>query len=347
MVSNSPKISIVVPCFKVEKFLPKCLDSLIRQTFTEIEVICVNDGSPDGCIDILRDYESCYPEIIKVIDKQNEGVLKARNDGIALARGEYVGFVDGDDFVEPNFCKELYDCIIESDADIAVCGFRRIDDTTGKTLNIEINKPRNDIIVKDNPGRLLEINGALWNKLFKADLLKNIYKFNEQPAIYEDIMLQLLIFPYTRRIAFTPSVLVNYVVHSDSSVNTIDKSKIMPTYNAMLEVKDFYLNNNHVRMLPFLDAAAFLHLGISLIFRASYDYSVNLFNIVNENRKFLDKHFSSWNDSSIISKNNAKKYKGVLKKAYYARKIYNSVFFIHALSVYRFMISKFGMDIKW
>ena len=105
---SSIKLSVIVPCYKVEKYLPACLDSLINQTLDDIEIICINDGSPDGCIDILRSYEAANPGKVVVIDKKNEGVWRGRFDGIRIARGEYIGFVDSDDTVAPNFAEILY-----------------------------------------------------------------------------------------------------------------------------------------------------------------------------------------------------------------------------------------------
>ena len=108
--SKAIKLSIIVPCYKVEAYLPKCLDSLVNQTLSDIEVICINDGSPDCCIDILREYEANYPGKVIVIDKQNEGVWKGRWDGIAIARGEYIGFLDSDDYAVPTFCRSSVLC---------------------------------------------------------------------------------------------------------------------------------------------------------------------------------------------------------------------------------------------
>ena len=129
---SSVKLSIIVPCYKAKDYLTRCLDSLIRQTLTDIEIICVNDGSPDNCIEILEDYYKKYGDKIVIIDKQNEGVWRARMDGIKLARGEYIGFVDADDYVTLDFAEKLYTLVTLENADIAVCGFDRIDSETGK-----------------------------------------------------------------------------------------------------------------------------------------------------------------------------------------------------------------------
>ena len=171
---SSIKLSVIVPCYKVEKYLPACLDSLINQTLDDIEIICINDGSPDGCIDILRSYEAANPGKVVVIDKKNEGVWRGRFDGIRIARGEYIGFVDSDDTVAPNFAEILYRSAKENDADISVCGFKRIDLDTNKVLSVEMCSPREDFVISEEPGRLIELNGAPWNKAFRSSILKSM-----------------------------------------------------------------------------------------------------------------------------------------------------------------------------
>lgn len=344
---SNKKLSIIVPCYNVEQYLPRCLDSLLAQTLEDIEVICINDGSPDRCIDILRDYEKAHPETIKVIDKENEGVWRGRLDAIALAEGEYIGFVDSDDFVETDFCEKLYSCAQQNDADIAICGFNRVDATTGKILNTEMTQPREPFDAREEPQRLLELNGAPWNKIFRAFLLKDIHDFENPPKIFDDMMLHLLTFPQVKKVAFTPHALVNYIIRDDSIMTTIDKTKLDSAYEAMLEVRDVYLHEASSSLRYFLDAAAFLHLGVSLMFRVSYDKSANLPQTLKENRAYLSTYFPTWNSNNIISAQNAKKYGGVLQKAYLARMIYNSGLMGPGLSAYRFMIGRLNKDIKW
>lgn len=344
---SSKKASIIVPCYKVEKYLPRCLDSLVSQTLKDIEVICINDGSPDHSIDILNDYKARFPETIVVIDKQNEGVWRGRFDAIAIARGEYIGFVDSDDYVEPDFAEKLYNTAKNNNADISVCGFHRVDVNTGKILNIEMTDKRQPFNVEEDPQRLLELNGAPWNKFFRTSIMKNLHNFEEPPRIFDDMMMHLLAYPMVKRVAFTPHALVNYIIRGDSIMTTIDKSKIDSTYKAMLEVKQVYQEIATQRLREFLDAAAFLHLGVSLMFRISYDKSANLKQELKNNRQFLDDNFPTWNSEKIISITNAKKDSGVLRKAYLARMIYRSAFIRPALSIYRFMIHKLNCDIKW
>ena len=346
--SKSVSVSIIVPCYKVEEYLPRCLDSLLAQTLPDIEVICINDGSPDRCIDILREYERKNPEQVVVIDKENEGVWRGRQDAIKIARGKYIGFVDSDDYVAPDFCELLYDCARQHDADIAVCGFYRVDFDSGKIIDEEMSEPRSSFSAVQNPELLLQLNGAPWNKLFRATLLKGMYDFDNPPRIFDDIAMHLLVYPDVDKVAFVDKALVYYLIRPDSIMTTIDKSKIGSAYKAFVEVRDYYSSRDVSRNLRlFLDAAAFLHLGISLMFRVSYDRSVDLKKALLENKEYLNREFPSWAASSCISFGLAMRERGPYLKLYFARLLYKANLMPLALSAYRALISKLGIEVKW
>ena len=112
MEAKAPTVSIIIPVYNVEKFLRKCLTSLVEQTFQDREIIAVNDGSTDHSLDILREFEQKY-DFITVIDQKNRGMSKARNRGLSLARGEYICFIDSDDYVAPNFLERLYNACVK------------------------------------------------------------------------------------------------------------------------------------------------------------------------------------------------------------------------------------------
>ena len=221
--ANAVKASIIVPCYKVERYLPRCLDSLVSQTLDDIEIICINDGSPDRCIDILRDYELRYPGKIVVVDKQNEGVWKGRRDAIAIAKGEYIGFVDSDDYVAPDFAESLYVAAKSEKADISVCGFHRVDVDTGNILTTEMTENREPIDIAQCPERLLELNGAPWNKFFASRLMKQLPELPKPPVIFDDMMMHLLAYPSASRVTFVSKPLVYYLIRNDSIMTTIDK----------------------------------------------------------------------------------------------------------------------------
>ncbi|MDE6447932.1 MAG: glycosyltransferase, partial [Muribaculaceae bacterium] len=118
---QTPKISIIVPIYKVERYLPECLDSIIRQTFTDWECILVDDGSPDNCGKICDEYAARDPRF-RVIHQKNGGLSAARNSGISIAKAQYIGFVDSDDWIEAEMFQTLYNLIRQDDYDMAQVG---------------------------------------------------------------------------------------------------------------------------------------------------------------------------------------------------------------------------------
>ena len=121
MQDNKIKLSIVAAVYNLEQYLPRCIDSLVNQTLQEIEILCVDDGSTDNSPKIIDEYRKKYPNKIKVFHKENGGEFTTRNYGLERASGEYVTFVDTDDYVEPNWAEKLYNAAKKSNADLAVC----------------------------------------------------------------------------------------------------------------------------------------------------------------------------------------------------------------------------------
>ena len=128
------KLSIVALVYNLEKYLPRCLDALVNQTLEDIEILCVDDGSTDSAPQIIEEYAKKYPSKVKAFHKENGGEFTTRNYGLERAQGEYVTFVDTDDYVEPNWAEKLYNAAKEADADLAVCGFERINLETNKVV---------------------------------------------------------------------------------------------------------------------------------------------------------------------------------------------------------------------
>ena len=128
------KLSIVALVYNLEKYLPRCLEALVNQTLEEIEILCVDDGSTDSAPQIIEEYAKKYPNKVKAFHKENGGEFTTRNYGLERAQGEYVTFVDTDDYVEPNWAEKLYTAAKEADADLAVCGFERINLETNKVV---------------------------------------------------------------------------------------------------------------------------------------------------------------------------------------------------------------------
>src|SRR5690348_8514297 len=130
----NPKISIIVPIYDVQKYLFKCIDSILAQTFTDYELILVNDGSPDSCGEICNEFAK-KDKRIKVIHKKNGGLSSARNAGLEIAKGEYIGFIDSDDFIHNKMYEILYQNALFHSSDIIICDFLKVNE--GEVVNYE------------------------------------------------------------------------------------------------------------------------------------------------------------------------------------------------------------------
>lgn len=341
------KVSIIVPVYKVEKYLKRSMDSLVNQTLEDIEIICINDGSPDNCLSILKEYKEKYPDKIVIIDKKNEGVWKGRFDGIAKATGEYIGFTDSDDYIALDYAEKLYNAAKKDESDISVCGFYRVDVETEHIFSTEMTGYEGKVIYMDkNPEDTLSINGALWNKLYKAEILKNMNNLKNPPRILDDMMFFLLVLLNTNKITFINDSLYYYMVRSDSIVATIKKEQIASTENAMLEVREIYKKSeNGKKMEELLSAMAFLHFGISLMFRISSDKQ-NFKQVLKENRKFLDREFPLWRKTKylniIYTIRNRSNLKVAIMKKVYVLHLYRAF-----LRIYKWILKTFKIDIKW
>lgn len=182
------KVSIIVPVYNVEKYIDRCLERLVNQTLEDIEIITVNDASPDNSIKILREYEKKYPDKVIVIDsKENLKVGGARNKGIDKARGEYIAFVDGDDWVDYDMYENMYNKAKENDADMVTCDYVL---STGIGEDFKEIKT-NDIkflgkLNKEKKEQLLIDLGSVWSKIYKRTFInKNKIRFPEH-RFYED-----------------------------------------------------------------------------------------------------------------------------------------------------------------
>lgn len=347
--SHNIRMSIVVPCYNCEPYLDRCLESLVNQTLDGMEIICVNDGSTDGTLRILREWEQRYPSTIVVISKPNEGAWQARLDGIAKARGEFTGFLDSDDFAEPTFALRLYQAVLAADGDMAVCGFYREDANTGKLLSTEMCTPRKTFKLIEEPGRIIEINTAPWNKAFRTSILKSIPTLETTPPVMEDIMLHLLFYLEAEgRVAFCPQPLVHYQQRGGSITASIDQEKVDATYAAMAEIKRIYTSEKaSPELQAALDAVAFLHLGIAMNYRLSFDKNCSLRAAIANSRAFLDENFPTWRSSPYVNLRYVKKHGGSYSKLLIASGMYKAHLMLPFLATYRFITETLHFDIKW
>lgn len=173
-------ISIIVPVYKVERFLSKCVESLLAQTYRDIEIILIDDGSPDGCPAICDEF-AARDSRVKVIHQKNQGVSVARNNGLKAAQGEYIGFCDSDDFVAPQMFEHLLDAMITNKTDLSVCGYEYVDDDGHVNRPYPFMQKSGSIEIASQEAMFSRyfdmppsIRLCAWNKLFKKTLLHGI-----------------------------------------------------------------------------------------------------------------------------------------------------------------------------
>lgn len=220
-------ISIIVPTYNNEKYIKDCLESLIKQTYYNIEIIVINDGSTDNTYNILKQYEE-KDNRIKIINRDNSGVSRTRNIGMDIAKGQFITFVDADDWVETNFIEELYKCAIENNSDIVRCNYykvlnskksvMKIKDVEYKKYNIDnINIPISNFIVPQNG------NENFVMLLMIKNTKEKVY-FRENIIYLEDMLYYFDLLCFRKNIAFLDKELYNYRINNNSVTNNSSKN---------------------------------------------------------------------------------------------------------------------------
>ena len=223
------KVSIIIPIYNVEKYLRRCLDSIINQTYKNLEIICVNDGSTDGSAHILESYAK-KDNRIKVIDKQNEGLSIARNKGLDIATGKYCYFVDSDDWIELSTIEKLVNAITTNDVDVVIHSSVSIaeDDSCADYANRcqgWFNELEKESGVYDVPINIAyTIPGVAWDKLYKMDIIKKYNCRFLEGLINEDELFLWTYMIHCKNYYYLNERLYYYYHHSNSITTTRDKS---------------------------------------------------------------------------------------------------------------------------
>lgn len=313
------KVSIIVPVYNVEKYLKKCLDSLINQTLKEIEIIIVNDGSTDNSELIIKIYTENYPDKIKVINKENGGLSDARNYGIPYATGEYIAFLDSDDYVELDTYEKMYNKAKEDDSDLVECDFiweypdrKKVD--TGK-------------IYKNKKEMLTYARVVAWNKLIKRSLIEE-HKIEFPKGLrYEDVEFFYKMVPYYNKVSFVKEPLIHYIQRSSSISNT-QNERTKEIFTIMDNVIEYYKENNlyeeYKTELEYTYARLLL---CSSLFRITKIEDAKIRKqLLNETWTRLNNKFPNWKKNEILKKDKSAKnfYMKTVNKFTY--KIYCAIF---------------------
>ena len=292
MNNTNVKVSIIVPVYNVAPYLKKCLDSLINQTLNEIEILAVNDGSTDDSPLILNEY-SKLDSRIKVLNKPNGGLSDARNYAFQYINGEYVAFVDSDDYVDHDMYEVMYKKAVETGSEIVECNLHHTFDNYEDT----------EIGVKETDPKELLMNGrsVVWNKIYKTSWLLDTKVEFPKGLIYEDVCFYSKLIPYLHKISYVDEPFVHYVQRS-TSINNFQTLKTLQIFDILDSIYSFYKENGFYD--EYKDALEFLYTRILLCSSFSrmcrIKDSADRKHALKKNYEKLVTTFPSWRKNSYL-----------------------------------------------
>ncbi|MPQ42294.1 glycosyltransferase [Clostridium tarantellae] len=258
------KVSVIVPVYNVEKFLRRCMDSLISQAFKDIEIIAINDGSTDKSLEILREYEEIDSRV-KVIDKENSGVSKCRNIGIDVSKGEYIMFVDSDDWIDTDMIENMYYKALEEKADLIMCTYTRefINHSKERVIKLPSTKIYDDEEVKKELLRKLvgpinkelaspdqlDVLGTIWGKLYKTENIKsNKLVFIDLAVIgsAEDTLFNIYTFNCLKKVVFINRPMYHYWKGNSESITSKYNPNLKEQRKAFFKYIDNFIKENRL-----------------------------------------------------------------------------------------------------
>lgn len=324
------KISVIVPIYNSEKFLKKCLNSIIQQTYRNLEIILINDGSDDNSEKICKMY--CGKDKrIKLINQENHGQSYSRNLGIDLSTGEYLSFVDSDDYININFYKKLVDALEQNNADVSICNYLEV---KGKNQISHVDNKCSDIVVlstKDTIRHLLKSDGInmenyLVNKLYRKEVFEGIRlpEYN----IFEDLSIMYKILAKSKRTVYLKEKLYYYCIRADSSSRKLDSDFILNKLSILKE-RNQYISDNFTELEYEID-----YNRLYYIIPDSVNISRNNDRMLYESKLFLNEYYFF---RSLIFKKN---YRSLFNKYSLKYKLFTIILYFNRTFFY-FFISKF------
>lgn len=206
-----PKVSVIVPFYNVEQYIEKCLETLVNQTLDEIEIIVVNDGSKDGSKEIVQTIMKQFPNKIVYLEKENGGLSDARNYALPYAKGEYIAFLDSDDYVEKDMYEKMYELAKKENSDMVECDFYWEYPNKQKKDKGELYQGKKEMLEK--------IRVVAWNKLIKREVLEKAEVKFPKGYRYEDVEFTYQLVPYLNQVSFLKEACVHYIQREGSISN--------------------------------------------------------------------------------------------------------------------------------
>lgn len=299
-------VSVVVPIYNVEKYLVSCVDSLIGQTYSNLEIILVDDESPDRSPAVCDEYAAKDPRV-KVLHKENGGLSDARNAGLEIARGEWIAFVDGDDIVHRKFIEILVSAAEKTDAEIAACFFEKFYDEDEATIDEAIDLSHRDQYevftsreaVKDLLTPKTKMWVMTWNKLYKKSLFTDNEIEFPKGKIHEDNFTTYKLYHCANEVTFVNIPLYLYRQRKDSIMGRKFDNRRLDIIEAVIQLKDFFANK---KTLEIEDEIKYYSVFISLgILDAMLQAEGNFEKEINDIRKSIIIDYDSMNNTRDVS----------------------------------------------
>lgn len=292
-----PKVSIILPVYNADKYLERCIDSIIRQTYKNLEIIAIDDGSVDNSYYILENYANKYPHIMRVYKQQNMGVSNTRNKAIQLATGEYIMFIDNDDFFDKDYVMTFVNCINKNNLDVVIGGYRRPDSKGNVVENIRL---------VDTPYSRYKIVAA-WAKIYRLDYIKNNKIEFLVSNIGEDIFFTIQAVNLTKKIKVIDYVGYNWF-YNKKSVSLTKHKKMNKDLQFSFMLNQVYecLQNKDIKLDDYLEYY-FIKLNIWYILYSSkkVEYKIVKDNFKN-NFLWLEEKFPDYKNNKFIKINKPK-----------------------------------------
>ena len=232
------KVSVILPVYNTEKYLPRCLDALVNQTLEDLEIIAVDDGSTDHSPAVLKKYAGIYGDKIRIITKENEGQAAARNMGIRASRGKYIGFADSDDCVDVSMFEKMYLLAEERKCHMVECHYHYIQET--EKGNKELHTRGNIRQHANRRDMFIDPQVSPWNKLYLREILLRPGLDFPEGLIYEDTSFYIKTIPYVLKSAYLDERLVYYFLRNTSTMNVNKNKKVADIFCVLQDILDFY-----------------------------------------------------------------------------------------------------------
>ncbi|MDR2109557.1 MAG: glycosyltransferase, partial [Coriobacteriales bacterium] len=324
MNKQAPLISVILPVYNAVDCLDITLQALLSQVEVSLEIVAVDDGSTDASGQMLDTYAARHTNIM-VIHTANQGAGKARQEGLARARGDYIGFCDSGDEPDATLYATMLKRLSETDADMVACGFCRFDAKSGQAARAEmLGFAAEPYLIADDPGVLLAVNTALWNKLYKAELLDDAARGLALPRVAEDMVLQLLLYRGVQKVVFVNQALYRYRVTAGSLMSGATMADLEDLRASLCQVRELIVATsaatpqNH-DILDICDLSAFIHLGLSLPLRLITTPSLSLSQALRQVRAMLKRDFPRSTTSQLGSLSAVLRHRGRNARLFVAR----------------------------